>query len=170
MREGPKLASGFELAIVRKVLWLHWSVPSPPQLFIYCPFNLTMGRKECSYPPLFAATFNLTMHGQQRVYSHTLWCWNVVGRKECTLYPRTLWCLNTVGMKLCTQHSLMSEYYSRQKRVLHPCTFYCPIIFKLGRKECTPTLFPAWKMEARSKCTPTLNLAYACLPTLFPAH
>ena len=32
-----------------------------------------------------------------------------------------------------------------------------------GRKECNPTLFPAWKMEARSKCTPTLNLAYACL-------
>ena len=48
-REGPKLTSGFELAIVRKVLWLHWSIPPPT---LYCPFNLTMGRKELVSIPL----------------------------------------------------------------------------------------------------------------------
>ena len=48
--------------------------------------------------------------------------------------------LKAVG-KSVPPHSLLPKY-SRQERV-HPCTLCCPIIFKLGRKECTPTLFPA---------------------------
>ena len=121
-------------------------------------------------------------NGQERVYPHTLSCLLNGGRhlnlvwgytwtlpllfrqeRECrgTLFPAQI--KYSGATKSVGVHSFLPTIFRQQRvqRYTLSCLLY--IGNKECRKECTPTLFPAWKTEARSKCTPTLNSDYACL-------
>jgi hypothetical protein len=95
---------------------------------------------------------------------------------SCYVFPTLVAAQERVWIK---SHYLDDHAHSNWQERVYPRTLCCPIILIKDRKECILTLFPAWKREARSECTPTLNLSYACLRfsgrkecrgTLFPTN